>query len=248
MQRNTITKVTVGERYLTKSWGWLIVLEYRSAIDLTVKFEQTGTIITKARSDHIRNGSIVDPMFPTIANIGFRGIGKYSRTIHEFTYTRWINMIKRVYSPQSEEVAKTYFGCSVVEEWHNFQNFAEWVYTQDNPEDTSYQIDKDLKVEDNKIYGPDYCLLIPQELNHAISPRSGSDLGPGVTSNRYGRYASKHQIGNHRLHLGTFDTIEEANEAYRLARSVRIIEFGEHLYSTGRINEYILGIIKSRKW
>ena len=58
-------------------------------------------------------------------------------------------------------------GCTVAEEWHNFQAFADW-YDSHYPSDgNTYQLDKDMRVKDNKCYGPDTCKFVTQQENLA---------------------------------------------------------------------------------
>lgn len=52
--------------------------------------------------------------------------------------------------------------------WRNFQNFAEWYWTQKGSGNKVWHIDKDLLRKGNKEYGPDTCCLIPPDLNKAL--------------------------------------------------------------------------------
>lgn len=72
-------------------------------------------------------------------------------------------MLRRCYY-----VSKTntyYPDCSVEKVWHNFQVFADW-YDINHPGDGGrYQLDKDIKIPGNKVYGPDACMFVTQQDN-----------------------------------------------------------------------------------
>lgn len=53
--------------------------------------------------------------------------------------------------------------------WHNFQVFANW-YTDNYPRNLAsgeYQLDKDIRIEGNKEYGPDACKFVSRSENMA---------------------------------------------------------------------------------
>ena len=57
--------------------------------------------------------------------------GKYKAKIgNKFTlaYKYWCSMMERGYSYDFKNKHKNYINVYVCEEWHNFQNFAEWFY------------------------------------------------------------------------------------------------------------------------
>lgn len=76
-------------------------------------------------------------------------------------------MIERCYDPKYQDRSPTYIGCSVDNEWLNFQNFAEWLTNHDYY-NLGYDLDKDLLTKGSKIYSPLHCSLIPSEINVAI--------------------------------------------------------------------------------
>lgn len=84
------------------------------------------------------------------------------RRIKHPVYKRWIHMLARCYSKRELNLRPTYHGCTVCEEWHRFSNFKRWMESQDWQ---GKQLDKDLLVKGNKIYSPDTCIFISQQLN-----------------------------------------------------------------------------------
>ena len=122
----------------------------------------------KAQKGHILLGNVNNPLYPTILNIACIGIGKYNFKDYSFIYKRYNDLLRRCYYEKSDRYycygAK---GVVICDEWKNFQNFAAWY------EENSYceflSVDKDILANINhletKIYSPETCLLIPEELN-----------------------------------------------------------------------------------
>jgi hypothetical protein len=103
-----------------------------------------------------------------VFGVGIYEKGKYSSRKNgrqSGAYRAWNSMLRRCYSSIFQERNRTYIGCSVCDEWLEFQIFAEW-YEENYPDDDSnYQLDKDLKVIGNKIYSPDACLFVSRAVN-----------------------------------------------------------------------------------
>lgn len=122
-----------------------------------------------------------------ICGVGYTGDGKY--TPRGKPERVWQSMLLRCYSDSYREQYPTYIGCTVIEEWHNFQNFHIWF--KDNYVD-GYHLDKDLKVYGNKEYSKHSCTFVPNKINTFFSTRERntcSDLEMGTV--RYGTGYSK---------------------------------------------------------
>lgn len=80
-------------------------------------------------------------------------------------YQKWDSMLRRCYKPCSQNVSIIYEGCTVDERWKHFSEFEKWSklnYVE------GYQLDKDLLVAGNKIYGPDFCRYVPAFVNSSV--------------------------------------------------------------------------------
>lgn len=66
-------------------------------------------------------------------------------------------MFSRCYSPEFHITHPCYKGCIVDKSWHNFQVFAEW---HEKHYIENYVLDKDSKVDGNKIYSAEFCSYI----------------------------------------------------------------------------------------
>ena len=109
---------------------------------------------------------------------------------------------------------KSYEGCTIHDDWHNFQNFAEW-YEGNYVE--GYEVDKDLLFIGNKIYSEKTCVLVPQWLNvFANSDKSIRGDCPVGVSERKGKgdFESYCNFEGKRIHLGVFSSKESAHKAW----------------------------------
>jgi hypothetical protein len=165
-----VSNIIVGNVYHTKNFGDIEVICYIDKYNVDVKFLNTGTI-TRVKAAALRSGSCVDRNVATFLGIGYVGYGKYNtRELcgkkKSRAYDYWSRMLKRCYCVHSKDY-KDYGlkGVTVCESWYNFQNFAEWFYSQPNCGKIGYHLDKDLTILGNKIYQPSACELIPPEIN-----------------------------------------------------------------------------------
>lgn len=166
-------------------------------------------------------------MTKLIYGVGYNPKGKFKTSENNKStkaYSSWNHMIERCYSSKKHRDRPTYKGCSVCEEWHNFQNFAEWYYAQKHC-DAGYHLDKDLLVSDNKIYSPDMCCLVPNDLNNLImgaSSNMGENLRGAIWDKSVGRYISRITIDGKGKRLGMFDCPQEAHQAYKVAKEAHV--------------------------
>lgn len=123
---------------------------------------------TTARWDSIAKGAVRDMLKPTVKGVGFLGEGKYVNCVkrkRKREYTTWVNMLDRCYGELRLKSNPSYIGCTVCKEWHNYQNFAAW-YEVNYPNDGGeYHLDKDIKVEGNRVYSPSTCIFVTQKDN-----------------------------------------------------------------------------------
>lgn len=83
-------------------------------------------------------------------------------------YRYWMSMLKRCYDQNHLKQYSTYSDCEVCEEWLKISNFKKWFdknYVQ------GWQIDKDILVKGNRVYSPETCCFVPQEINNVFNSR-----------------------------------------------------------------------------
>lgn len=100
-------------------------------------------------------------------------------------FAAWQSIIIRCYSEKHRHKYLSYEGCTVDERWRLFSNFKKWRESQDWK---GKQVDKDLLVEGNRVYGPDTCAMISRSLNTFLTPCGHPDLMPGVIVGSCSKY------------------------------------------------------------
>ena len=128
----------------------------------------------------------------------------------------WHSMIRRCYSEKSHKRNPTYIGCSVDTRWLKFSNFKSWF---DEHYIQGWCLDKDILVQGNKIYSPNTCCFVPNEINTIFSHKTRErNLPQGVVFNRNKKYVARTRIDGKEVHLGQFDNVLDAFNAYKEAK------------------------------
>jgi len=138
-------------------------------------------------------------------------------------YRTWKNMLDRCYSKKHQRTHPTYIGCSVADEWLTFSNFKDWMIKQDWQEK---QLDKDILIYGNKVYGPSSCIFVSGQINRLLIDCGASrgEWPQGVCLHKgSGKYQASCRINGKRKYLGSFNTPIEAEAAYLKFKSELII-------------------------
>lgn len=220
--------IEVGKTYSTKSSGEIKVIQKLSGDYVSILFEDGTTV--DATQGNLRKGNVRNPNLKTTYGVGFHGIGKHVQhksKAHDY----WSKMLQRAYCPEYKALHPSYTEAVVCDEWHNFQNFADWVVQQIGFGEMGYNLDKDRLVKGNKLYSPEFCLLIPQELNKLVAApsvkRGDSPVGTSTRDDLNGKYMARYSrkgSGGKDIYLGLFDTKEDAFYAYKTAKEEYIKE------------------------
>lgn len=229
----SLVKIEEGQTYPTREGGEVKVLEYISSENVIVEHQGIVKYTVRSSSVVIRRGNLKDRYRRSICKVGYIGIGAYSSAKRSKTYKTWVGVIERCYLVGSDGKHRypSYADCSVSEEWHNFQNFAEWYEAQEKGE--GWQIDKDILVVGNRIYSKETCCVVPSQINTLTNnntPTGKSELPVGVATYR-GRFQAKMRMRGVKIGLGTFDTKEEAHERYCECKYAHIRDLIENEYA-----------------
>lgn len=165
--------------------------------------------------------------------------------VHKF-YSVWKDMLKRCYHEGYKKERPTYDGCTVCEEWKTLSNFKSWF---DEHYIEGYQLDKDLINPKNKVYSPQTCAFVSGNLNKLFtdSAKNRGALPIGVSkcsrANTFVAYVNEY---GKRVHLGTFDDVGSASEAYRNEKNRYVLEYvgSRNGYEDGRVIDAILNRFK----
>lgn len=143
-------------------------------------------------------------------------------------YSLWNNMLKRCYNIKCQAKHPTYISCSVSDNFKMYSYFHEWCQNQIGFDMDEYHLDKDLLLKHNKIYSEDNCIFIPKNLNVLLTKSTAARgiLPIGVTN--YGnKFIARCSIYGIRKHLGSFETLELAFNAYKEFKEAHIKELAE---------------------
>jgi hypothetical protein len=211
----------VGEIFTTNEGFTVEIVNYKDSDNVDVIFED-GHIIT-VQYGHLKRGKVRNRNRASIFGVGFIGIGKYKtkeedNSKHNKFYITWRNMIERCNSENYKQQYPSYNNCSTDEYWHNFQNFAKWYEENYNPEIMEgWHLDKDILVKGNKVYSPETCCFVPNEINSFFvkgKSRRGNCL-IGVSLHRDGKFMASCNLNKKVKNLGYFKTELEAFQAYK---------------------------------
>ena len=149
----------------------------------------------------------------------------------------WRNMIARCYGKNTLKRNPSYQDCYVCDEWLVYSNFKRWF---DENYIEGYELDKDIFIKGNKIYSPDTCCFVPHFINSIFTKTNASRgiLPIGVKSMGK-RYQARLLRYDKSTHLGTYDTPEEAFNAYKQAKESYIKEVATTYYNEGRITKRV---------
>jgi hypothetical protein len=213
----------IGEKHITNEGYEITIIEYHNIINCTVQFEN-GVVIKRKQYIDIKRGNIKNPYHPSVYGIAFVGQGEYSQKKNKNASNIWRGMFHRCYDLKYHSYL-SYKDVTVCEEWHNFQNFAEWF---ENNYKENFELDKDILQKGNKIYSPETCCFVPQEVNKLLtkSNKARGECPIGVTK-RGNMFRAKLNIKKTLKHLGSFKTIDEAFKAYKVAKEDYIKEVAD---------------------
>lgn len=167
--------------------------------------------------------------------------------IRESFYQTWRDMLKRCYVNCYDETNKrdmSYRDCIVCNDWIYASKFAEYFFDEKNGYRDGYNIDKDLFAKDGKkLYSPETCCFVPPMINSLISKQKQNrgKYPIGVTKGKCNKFYSNvsNPITKKQEFIGSYDTVQEAFEAYRKRKREIIKEVAEMFYSKGEITERV---------
>lgn len=166
-------------------------------------------------------------MSKLIYGVGYNSKAKYDTAENgrmTKAYNTWCGLLRRCYCPKAQLRNPNYTGCTVAEEWHDFQNFAEWFYGHEYSIQ-GYQLDKDLLFTGNKVYNPETCCFVPPQINSLLTNRKAArgKYPQGVTFHKdVSKYRVRLNVSGKQEYLGCFDSIEQAYLVYKEAKETYV--------------------------
>ena len=211
-----------GEETYNNFGSKMIIVKYNNNLDIDVYFPEYDYTINHVQYSAFKRGNIKCPYDPRTFGVGYLGEGKYKANENgkqTKCYDTWQSMLQRCYDDKYQEKNPTYKECEVCTEWHNFQNFAHWYENNYYEiEDEVMCLDKDILFKGNKIYSPETCVFVPQNINKLFtkSNKSRGDDPIGAHQLPSGNYEAYCNNGyGEKICLGTYSTKEEAFQVYK---------------------------------
>lgn len=167
-------------------------------------------------------------------------------------YSRWKGLMDRCFNIKYKERCPCYAEVTCCEEWKLFSNFKRWMETQDWE---GKVLDKDLLYPHNKIYSPENCIFITEDVNNFLLKTDAirGKYPLGVSRPKLGlKFEARCRIGGDiRLRKGFF-TVEEAHSFWqevKIGYGLSIIEESQSLVVKSAmenrvnilLNDYIAG-------
>lgn len=144
-------------------------------------------------------------------------------------YKTWKSMLQRCYEPASLLKCPAYSGCCVSDNFKRYSFFYDW-YRSRVGYDKNFHIDKDLLLFGNNQYHEDLCVLLPKEINIALTlgnSRRGEYL-LGVNKTQDGRFVARCWQGDKgHVYLGRYKDQEAAHVAYCQSKDAYIQSLAE---------------------
>lgn len=205
------------------------IIRYNGINDITIEFQDEYNFTTNTYYYNFKIGQIKNPYDKTMAGVGYIGVGKHKTgmaTKKNNSYTAWEDMLYRCYNEKLRHSHLSYAGCTVCDEWHNYQIFADWY------EENFYtvgegrtHIDKDILYKNNKTYSPFTCIFVPQRINMIFMKKNRKidiDLPTGIRRSKNGFSSSYNG-----KHLGTFKNLIDALYFYNIEKKIHINKVAE---------------------
>ncbi len=247
----------IGNEYASKEDVKFKIINITSMTRCDIMFYDEFNTEINTTKNSIKTG-VKYPYHPSVAGIGFYGIGEYKAKIdgkHTLAYQTWRDMIRRCYTEAQILRRPTYRNVTVCKEWLNFQTFAKWFYDNypKNTKDSElvYNLDKDLLQQnvEYKIYSSTTCCFLPHNVNKFLSSNRGNKVDIGVQwhvpNKKWVVYISEFlNVENKCIYVGGFYDKDEAIKSYIEARKQQAENVKQYMRDLGHWSEDIIQLIK----
>lgn len=173
------------------------LVSYKNRHSIFVEFQDKYKALVHTKWAAFLAGEVKNPYFPQVLGHGMVG-NKYSirdeNHIIIKEYNTWHNIMIRCYNDKvKKEIRPTYKDVTCCDEWLLFENFYEWIHSQENFDrwlnGDKWAVDKDILVKGNKVYSPETCCLVPLNVNSLFvksnANRGNFPIGVYTTKGKY---------------------------------------------------------------
>lgn len=249
-------KERLGAKKINNQGCLMKIIVYNNASDIIVEFQDKYKGVVKTTYNNFNKLRVKNPYYPNAFGIGVIG-NKYpakQNNKHIKEYNAWCHILERCFDEKYKIKKPTYKDVICCDEWLLYENFYEWLHSQENFEkwlnENLWAIDKDVLVKGNKIYSPETCCLVPPNINSLFIKNNATrgDLPIGVS--KYGIYfraSCNNPLTNKYEYLGFYLTQEKAFQAYKQYKENIIKQIAQDEYNKGNIIERCYNAMMSYK-
>lgn len=247
-ERDEIKKIRLNQEVVTNQGYVAKCINYNNAHDIIIEFQDKYKARVHTSWQMFQQGKTLNPYHPK-RHGEIKG-NKYPSVINGFfvkEYILWENMIIRCCDKKEKEKSKNHSYQNVIccDEWLNYENFYEWLHSQSNfdkwYEGKRWAVDKDIFVKRNKIYSPENCCLVSQNVNCLFLKREAErgiyPIGVSYKENEGFVAACNNPLTNRREELGCYSTPEKAFVAYKNYKEDIIKQVAKIEYNKGNITK-----------
>lgn len=166
-------------------------------------------------------------------------VGSESKNVKkDKAYSYWLHMIRRTCDIdfKNEHRNLAYKDCDVCDEWLNYSNFKKWFDKNyyECPFGGKMCLDKDILHKGNKIYSPENCCFVPNNINVAFLKQKyhknkNIPIGSKQIKLKNGKFKYIVRVTEHgkEHHVGVFYSKQEAFMAYKEEKERYLKELAE---------------------
>lgn len=238
MSRNKIDRT--GETNINNEGCVMKIVEYNNNSGIIVEFQDEHKYRLCTSYGHFKEGKCKNPFSSSVFGYGCLGVDKEGnvpkakelkdgKSVRTQEYAKWQNMLRRCFDNKYKEKYPTYKNVTCCDRWLCYANFLEdlEILKQEYnwSEDEKLQLDKDILHKGNKIYSLESCVLVPSWINSLFikkdANRGGCPIGVSYHKQRK-KYKVQCRINGKLKGLGYYNTVEEAFNAYKIAKENEI--------------------------
>ena len=239
-------KQRIGEIKYNNQGCLMKIVEYINSQNIVVEFQDEYKAKICSSYYWFQTGNIKNPYFPSVYGVGILGEKYPSKEGNKNTkeYVTWQSMLQRCFNGRKKEKYPNYKEATCCNEWLLYENFYEWLHSQENFQKwlngDKWAIDKDILVKGNKIYSPETCCLVPQNVNvlFAKADKIRGEYPIGVYYNHKNRtFISQCKLNEKTIYLGSFSIMEDAFRTYKKYKESIIKQVAQIEYDNDNISK-----------
>lgn len=236
----------IGKESINYQGDKMIIVEYVDSSNIVIEFQDEYRTRIKTRKGRFDSGDVKNPYHPTLYGVGIVG-NKYPASVNgkdAKEYKAWSHILERCFSEKYKNKQPTYKDVIVCKEWLLYENFYEWIHSQSNfvawYNGVRWGLDKDILVKGSKIYSPETCCLVPQNVNNLFTKnnviRNSTPIG---VHEQLGKYLAlcNNPFTKEQEYLGSYNTPEDAFYKYKPHKESYIKQVAQEEYSKGNITK-----------